>query len=272
MPPSPWSGSSSTATVPIVRRGPQRVDVVVVDEDEARDGRAERLAVARRAGGGDGGEGAAVERVVGGDDLEAAVFVLLAPLARELDRGLVRLCAGVREEDPVEARVRRSAARPARSAARCRRCSRRGRACAPAPRSPRRGRRRSDRARWTAMPATKSRVLLAVLVPDAGTLATHERYRQAASRLHVQLGLAGLDVAHLARSLVRRLDDVPPPASAAVARSHRESGAAGRSRPAPRRQRFGRRRAVAAGHRMAWCPRREGASGSRPAASTAAAR
>src|SRR5690606_8647038 len=82
-----------------------RLDVVVVDEDEAGERGTEGLAVARRAGRRDGRERAAVEAVVRRDDLVGAVAVLDAPLAGELDRGLVGLGTGVLEEDLVECRV-----------------------------------------------------------------------------------------------------------------------------------------------------------------------
>ena len=81
----------------------------VVERDrvgqEAVRQRAVILLVGRLAGRGQHRQRAAVERVVGRDDLVGAVPLVLAVLARQLHRALVRLDAAVREEDPVEDRV-----------------------------------------------------------------------------------------------------------------------------------------------------------------------
>ena len=85
------------------RRLLDRLDVVERHADEAFEQRRERRAVLLVAGGGDGGHRAAVEGVLGDDDLVGAVAVLFAPLARDLDEALDGLGAAVAEEDLVEA-------------------------------------------------------------------------------------------------------------------------------------------------------------------------
>ena len=82
--------------------GAQRFEVVEGDVGEAGRHGVEGLLVVPVARGGDGGQGAPVEGVPGGDDLEGAVAMQLAPLAGELDGALVGLGAAVGEEDPVE--------------------------------------------------------------------------------------------------------------------------------------------------------------------------
>ena len=75
--------------------------IVVAAVPEASRQRLEALVVLRLRGGGHRGEGAAVEPVVEGHDLALLRAVAEARmLARELDRGLVRLRAGIAEEDP----------------------------------------------------------------------------------------------------------------------------------------------------------------------------
>src|SRR5439155_10744741 len=76
-----------------------RVEVVVGDVHETAGQRLEGIGVLGLAARGDGGEGAAVERALGRDDLERAVSVPGAPLSDELDGGLVGLGSGVAEED-----------------------------------------------------------------------------------------------------------------------------------------------------------------------------
>ena len=73
-PASPWSGSSSTAaTVSGIERLVQRGDVVVGHVHEPLGQREERRLLLRLAGGGEGGQRAPVERVVGADhDVAAA--------------------------------------------------------------------------------------------------------------------------------------------------------------------------------------------------------
>ena len=76
--------------------------VVVAAVPEASRQRPEALLVLRLRGGGHRGEGAAVEPSMKGHDLALLRAVAEARmLARELDRGLVRLRPGVAEEDPV---------------------------------------------------------------------------------------------------------------------------------------------------------------------------
>ena len=90
----------------IVDRPFHRAQVVVGDVLEPRHERLEAVLVLGLAGGGDGGERPAVERVVGGDDLvPIGGQPLLGVLAGELERGLVRLGPGVREEHAVGERV-----------------------------------------------------------------------------------------------------------------------------------------------------------------------
>ncbi len=74
----------------------ERVEVVPRDVAEPLGQRLERLVLGRLARGVQGGQGAAVEGAVGADDL---VLPVAAPLAGELQRGLVGLGAGVGEED-----------------------------------------------------------------------------------------------------------------------------------------------------------------------------
>ena len=79
--------------------GVQRVDVVVGDLPEAgREGLEPRL-FGRLPGGGEGGERAAVEAVVGRDDLElVGPSLVLTEPPHDLESALVRLGAGVPEE------------------------------------------------------------------------------------------------------------------------------------------------------------------------------
>ena len=97
-------------------------------------------------------ERAAVERVVGREHVEALrAAVRLAVTAGELDRALVGLGAGVREEHPARraGRRREQQVEPLaelRAAPRCSRGSRRAAACSPGRRSRRRPRGARDRA------------------------------------------------------------------------------------------------------------------------------
>jgi hypothetical protein len=71
----------------------------------------EALVILGLAGGGHGGEGAPVEGIAHGDNFVAAVG--RAPLAGELEEGLVGLGAGVAEEDlAAEGEVRELAGEP----------------------------------------------------------------------------------------------------------------------------------------------------------------
>jgi len=80
-----------------------RFGIVVGDEPEARGHRLEPLTVARVAGGRERGEGAAVERVVGHQDLVGLRSPdRLAALPGELDRGLVGFRTAVAEEGAGE--------------------------------------------------------------------------------------------------------------------------------------------------------------------------
>src|SRR5258708_834532 len=76
-------------------------EVVVVDVGKALGHGQEGLLVLRLAGGRDRRQGAAVEALVGADDLESAVALLLAPLPGDLDRALVGLGAAVAVEGPA---------------------------------------------------------------------------------------------------------------------------------------------------------------------------
>src|SRR5262252_1985540 len=80
-------------------------DVVQGCLGEAVHLRSEHRVPARLAACRHGGEGAAVEAVVEGDDLERAAFGLPSPLAGELDGAFVRLRPGIGEEHTLEARV-----------------------------------------------------------------------------------------------------------------------------------------------------------------------
>jgi hypothetical protein len=71
--------------------------------DHAGEERLEALLVLGLPGGGDGGEGAAVEAGLEADELEAPVLTArVLRLPCELEQRLVGLRAGVAEEGPVE--------------------------------------------------------------------------------------------------------------------------------------------------------------------------
>ena len=82
--------------------GAHRLDVVERHVAEAVE-RSERLSISRIAGGIDGGQGATVEGLIHDDDVGRAVAPRLAPLAADLDRAFGSLCAAVAEEDPGHA-------------------------------------------------------------------------------------------------------------------------------------------------------------------------
>ena len=85
---------------PVVERGRERVDVVEFDLPEPVGQRLERLLLLRLARGRERRERPPVERAVGGDDVEpVTTTVELSVPPRQLDRTLVRLGAGVGEED-----------------------------------------------------------------------------------------------------------------------------------------------------------------------------
>ena len=113
-PASPCTGSSITAAVrPPISAG-DRVEVAEPRLGKSRHLGLEQSCPLRLAGGRHGGERAAVEGVVEGDDLVGPVTMPRAPFARELDRALVRLGAAVAEEHLVEAAVRGEQPRQAR--------------------------------------------------------------------------------------------------------------------------------------------------------------
>ena len=93
MPVSPWIGSSSTAAVPLVDRGRERLGVVARHGDEAGHERRERLLLVGLGRGRQRAHRAPVEGALEHDDLAAA-----PALAGQLDRGLVGLGAGVAQE------------------------------------------------------------------------------------------------------------------------------------------------------------------------------
>src|SRR5216684_1225885 len=95
---SPITGSSITATAR-ARGGFDGVEVVVSDVDEPFRQGLEGIRVFGLPPGRDGSEGAAVERAERRDDRVRAVAIAGAPLACDLDRGLVGLGAGVAQED-----------------------------------------------------------------------------------------------------------------------------------------------------------------------------
>ena len=94
-PPSPCTGSSSTAATDGSSARLELVEVEPGDVAEALGQRLERLVLGRLPGGVQGGEGAAVERAEGADDDVAAPA---AEAAGQLERALVGLGAGVGEE------------------------------------------------------------------------------------------------------------------------------------------------------------------------------
>ena len=94
-PPSPCTGSSSTAATDGSSAASSVVEVVPGDVAEALGQRLEGLVLGRLAGGVQRGEGAAVERAEGADDDVAAAA---AEPPGQLERALVGLGAGVGEE------------------------------------------------------------------------------------------------------------------------------------------------------------------------------
>ena len=161
--------------------------------DEAGYQRLEGLAVGGRPGRGDGSHRAAEEAVVHHDDFVRAVLADAAPLARQLERALVRLGARVREEDAVHRRVvdqhlreldLRLAVEDVGAVDQLAGLL-------------------ADRLHQSRIgvaedvgrdPGDEVEVLLAVDVPHAGALAAHERDRQPPGGLHVELRFEGLDV------------------------------------------------------------------------------
>ena len=87
---------------PAVDRALESLEVIEIDVLEAAGQRFEAVMVLLLRGGGDGGEGPAVEAPPHADDVAAiARPVLLGPFPGELDGRLVRFGARVREEDAV---------------------------------------------------------------------------------------------------------------------------------------------------------------------------
>src|SRR4051794_28847053 len=105
-PPSPWIGSISIAPVwgPITL---QRFEIAVGNLIETFGLWAKAFEIFRRAGGGEGGQRAAMEGTFEADDLETlgvTRHILIA--ARDLDREFERLGARIREEHIIgEARL-----------------------------------------------------------------------------------------------------------------------------------------------------------------------
>ena len=119
-PPSPWTGSMSTARCG-ARRPPQRLVIVARHVPEAGGNRREGVALGGRPAGGQRRERAPVERALETHDLVLRLAAAdAASPPRELDRGLDRLGARVAEEDAPDHDPRaRGAARRARRRARC---------------------------------------------------------------------------------------------------------------------------------------------------------
>ena len=99
-PPSPCTGSSSTAATSGVDGRRQGVDVPPGHVAETLGQRLERLVLGRLPGGVQGGQGPAVERAVGADHHVAPVA---PPFAGQLDGALVGLGPAVAEEHPPPA-------------------------------------------------------------------------------------------------------------------------------------------------------------------------
>ncbi len=76
-----------------------RAEVVVRHVDETAGQRLERIRVLVLPPGRHRGKGSSVKRARRADDLESAFAIPRAPFPRELDRGFIRLSAGVAEED-----------------------------------------------------------------------------------------------------------------------------------------------------------------------------
>ena len=89
--------------------GAHAVQVVEPGFREARHLRRKQAVKAGLAAGAHGGQGAAVEGVLEGDDFKGAAPVHLAELARQLDGTFIGLRATAGEEDPVQAAQRRQA-------------------------------------------------------------------------------------------------------------------------------------------------------------------
>ena len=105
MPPSPWIGSTNTATTFLLcsRHLAHGLEVVERHAHEALHQRLEAGLHLAAAGGRQRGERAAVERLLHDDDRRLGDAAVVAVLARDLDRRLVRLEAGVAEEHLVQA-------------------------------------------------------------------------------------------------------------------------------------------------------------------------
>ena len=106
MPPSPWIVSRKTATTFgfVARHLLDRGQVVQRHAHEAFDQRAEAGLDLGVAGGRQGGDRAAVEGLLVDDDLGPLDALVVAELARDLQRRLVGLQAGVAEEGAGQAR------------------------------------------------------------------------------------------------------------------------------------------------------------------------
>ena len=119
MPPSPWITSRNTATTFGLRAGDvlERRDVVERHADEAFDQRAEAGLHLGVAGRRQRRDRAAVEGRLVDDDLGPLDALVVAVLARDLERRLVGLEPGVAEEDVAQARRARTAWRRAAPAA-----------------------------------------------------------------------------------------------------------------------------------------------------------
>ncbi len=172
-----------------------RLDVVPGHVQEARRQRAKGRAVAVGAGCRYGCEGAAVERIVRRNDLEGAVLLLAAPLARQLNRRFVRLRAAVLEVDAVHAGVLNE---------QLSRLHLRHREEDVGDVDKRLGlvRQRLDDDRVAVAQAVggdaleEVEVCLAGVVPDSRAFAADQGHRQTALRLHIDAALDFLPVGH----------------------------------------------------------------------------
>ena len=110
MPPSPWIGSTRTAAVSSSIAAATAPQIVIGNIDEARHHRLEAGVVLGLGGGGQRGEGPAVEAAFHRDDLVPALLVAVGP--GQLDGGLVGLGAAVAEEALAAERPLRRGPRP----------------------------------------------------------------------------------------------------------------------------------------------------------------
>src|SRR4051812_14399591 len=81
----------------LVQRGVELLEIPLEDRD-ARGERPEGKSIARPVGRGERAEQPSVEGAAQCDDLVLRLAQCARPAARELERALVRLCAGVAEE------------------------------------------------------------------------------------------------------------------------------------------------------------------------------